>query len=136
MLFLSYFHYDIAFTPLLYAYPTEIFPYALGGAGVSLTCFSSHVGLIISQFATPIAMGNISWRYYTVFAVLNAVLFIIVWFCFPEVKGIIWKKLHLFLKVAKRQLSMPNLDVRKREIQMPERYILRMPKRSEGGLKA
>lgn len=29
MLFLFYFHYDIALSPLLYSYPTEIFPYEL-----------------------------------------------------------------------------------------------------------
>ncbi|CZR55815.1 related to hexose transporter protein [Phialocephala subalpina] len=64
MLFVFFFHYDIAFTPLLYAYPAEIFPYALRGAGVSLTSSSSHGGLIVSQFVNPIAMANISWKYY------------------------------------------------------------------------
>jgi hypothetical protein len=60
-------HYDIFFTPLLYAYPTEIFPYTVRGAGVSLTYFCSHVGLIVSQFANLIAMAAISWKYYLFF---------------------------------------------------------------------
>jgi len=87
MLFIFYFHYSIAFTPLLYAYPTEIFPYALHSFGVPLTYFSSHIGLIVSQFVNPIAMAALPWKYYIVFCVLNAVLFIVVWGFFPETKG-------------------------------------------------
>jgi MFS family permease len=87
MLFIFFFHYDIAFTPLLYAYPTEIFPYALRGAGVSLTYFTSHVGLIAGQFVNPVAMAAISWKYYIVFCVTNALLVVFVWFFLPETKG-------------------------------------------------
>ena len=54
---------------------------------MSLTYFSSHVGLIVSQFVNPIAMAAISWKYYILFCVLNAVLFVIIWFFFPETKG-------------------------------------------------
>lgn len=54
---------------------------------MSLTYFSSHVGLIISQFVNPIAMAAISWKYYLVFCVTNASLFMIVWLVFPETKG-------------------------------------------------
>lgn len=87
MIFIFYFHYDIAFTPLVYAYPTEIFPYSLRGLGVSLTYVTGHSGLIVSQFVNPIAMKNVSWRYYIVFCVVNAVLFVIVYCIFPETKG-------------------------------------------------
>src|ERR1700743_289396 len=64
MIFVFYFHYDLAFTPLVYAYPTEIFPYSLRGVGVTLTYVTGHLGLIIGLFVNPIAMKNISWRYY------------------------------------------------------------------------
>jgi MFS family permease len=87
MLFIFFFHYDIAFNPLLYAYPTEIFPCNLRSAGVSLTYFTSHVGLIASQFVNPVAMAAISWKYYIVFCVTNAVLFVFAWFFLPETKG-------------------------------------------------
>jgi MFS family permease len=87
MIFVFYFHYDIAFTPLVYAYRTEIFPYALRGLGVTLTYLVGHLGLIISLFLNPIAMKNIGWRYYTLFCILNALLFAIVWVLFPETKG-------------------------------------------------
>jgi MFS family permease len=87
MIFVFYFHYDIAFTPLVYAYPTEIFPYSLRSVGVTLTYLTGHLGLIVSLFVNPIAMKRISWRYYILFCVLNAVLFVIIYFLFPETKG-------------------------------------------------
>ncbi len=52
-----------------------------------MTYFASHVGLIVSLFVNPIAMTKVSWKYYILFCLLNAVLFIIVWFFFPETKG-------------------------------------------------
>ncbi|KAH8799045.1 general substrate transporter [Xylogone sp. PMI_703] len=87
MIFVFYFHYDIAFTPLLYAYPTEIFPYMLRGLGVTTTYLVGHLGLIVSLFVNPIAMKAISWKFYILFCVLNAILLIIVWFIFPETNG-------------------------------------------------
>jgi hypothetical protein len=86
MIFALYLHYDIAFTPLPYTYPTGIFPYALRGAGVSLTHFSSHVGSKISQCVNVTAMANLSWKYYIVFVVLNAIMFVVVWVFFFEIK--------------------------------------------------
>jgi len=87
MIFVFYFHYDFAMTPLVLAYPAEIFPYALRGIGVTGTYCSIYVTLIFNLFVNPIAMASIGWRYYTVFCVINAVFFVVVWFVFPETKG-------------------------------------------------
>lgn len=86
-IFIYYFFYDIAWTPLLQAYPVEIFPYTLRGRGLSLTLFSGYVGLIIGQFVNPIAMKHIGWRYYIVFCCLLAILLFFTWLLFPETRG-------------------------------------------------
>jgi MFS family permease len=86
-IFLSYMFYDIAWTPLLQAYPVEIFPYTLRGRGLSVTLMSSYIGLIIGQFLNPIALNNLEWRYYIVFCCILAILFALIWFLFPETKG-------------------------------------------------
>ncbi|KAL2840549.1 general substrate transporter [Aspergillus pseudoustus] len=57
MLFVFYFHFDIALTPLLYSYPTEIFPYELRSWGVSFTLIVSNGSLILGQIANPIALA-------------------------------------------------------------------------------
>lgn len=86
-IFIYYFFYDIAWNPLLQAYPVEIFPYSLRGRGLTVTLGSTYVGLIIGQFLNPIAMNAIGWHYYIVFCCLLGILFAIVWFMFPETKG-------------------------------------------------
>ena len=47
----------------------------------------TFVGLIIGQFVNPIAMGAISWKYYIVFICINALLFVAIYFIFPETRG-------------------------------------------------
>ncbi|KAH8588231.1 general substrate transporter [Bisporella sp. PMI_857] len=86
-IFIYYFFYDIAWAPLLMAYPVEIFQYTLRGRGVTVTYAATFIGLIIGQFVNPIAMSNIGWKYYIVFCCLLAVLFVVIWFLFPETKG-------------------------------------------------
>jgi len=86
-LFIFNFHYAIALTPLLYAYPTEIFPYELRGFGVAFTLTLSSLSLIISSVANPVAMKALGWKYYIMFCVLDATFFMLAWFLFPETKG-------------------------------------------------
>lgn len=86
-IFIYYFFYDIAWTPLLQAYPVEIYPYTLRGRGLSITYISSFVGLIVGNQVNPIAMGAIGWKYYIVFCCLLAILFVLIYFLFPETKG-------------------------------------------------
>ncbi|KAK2013517.1 lactose permease [Colletotrichum eremochloae] len=86
-IFIFYFFYDIAWTPLLQSYPVEIFPYTLRGRGLSITYVSAFTGLIIGNQVNPIAMKAISWKYYIVFCCVLGVLFGLIWFLFPETKG-------------------------------------------------
>jgi MFS family permease len=87
MIFVYYLFYDIAWTPLLQAYPVEIFPYSLRGRGVSVSYISAFVGLIVGNQVNSIAMENIAWKYYIVFCCLLALLAVLIWFLFPETKG-------------------------------------------------
>ncbi|KAL2072932.1 hypothetical protein VTL71DRAFT_10256 [Oculimacula yallundae] len=86
-IFVYYFFYDIAWTPLLWAYPAEIFPYTLRARGLTITLSSAYLGLILGQFVNPIGMTNLGWKYYIVFCCLLAVLLGIVFFFYPETKG-------------------------------------------------
>ncbi|KAL2128288.1 hypothetical protein VTI74DRAFT_9389 [Chaetomium olivicolor] len=86
-IFIYYFFYDIAWSPLFIAYPVEIFEYGLRARGVAVTYGSTFAGLIIGQFVNPIAMGKIGWRYYIVFDSILAMLIGVIWFLFPETKG-------------------------------------------------
>lgn len=65
--FIFYFHYDIAYTPLLLGYPTEIFPYSLRSKGITVELLSVYSSLIVLAFVNPIALNNIGWHYYIFF---------------------------------------------------------------------
>ncbi|KAJ4258978.1 hypothetical protein NW762_008066 [Fusarium torreyae] len=86
-LFTYFFHYDIAWTPLLFGYPTEIFPYSLRSKGIAVELFAIYGSLIIAAFTNPIGLENIGWKYYIVFCVLLVIFFGITYFIFPETKG-------------------------------------------------
>ncbi|KAK5045722.1 hypothetical protein LTR84_009091 [Exophiala bonariae] len=86
-IFIYYFFYDIAWTPLLQAYPVEIFPYTLRARGLATTYISSFIALILGNQVNPIAMKSLSWKYYIVFCCILAFLFGIIYFLFPETKG-------------------------------------------------
>lgn len=85
--FIFYFHYDIAYTPLLLGYPTEVFPYSLRSKGITVELLSVYSSLIVLAFVNPIALNNIGWHYYIFFCCFDVVVLVVTWFCFPETKG-------------------------------------------------
>ncbi|GJC86115.1 lactose permease [Colletotrichum liriopes] len=86
-IFIYYFFYDIAWSPLLMSYPVEIFPYTQRGRGLTVTLGSTFISLIIGQFCNPIGLANLGWKYYIVFCVILAILLFSIWLLFPETKG-------------------------------------------------
>jgi hypothetical protein len=86
-LFTFYFHYDIAYTPLLISYPTEIFTYGLRSKGLTCELLSIYGSLIIAAFVNPIGLENIGWKYYIVFCCFLLVIGTVTYTIFPETKG-------------------------------------------------
>lgn len=86
-LFAFYFHYDIAYTPLLMSYPTEIFPYTLRSKGITCELLSIYCSLVIAAFVNPIGMENLGWKYYIVFCCFLVIFLAVTWIFFPETKG-------------------------------------------------
>jgi MFS family permease len=85
--FIFYFHYDIAYTPLLMGYPTEFFPYNIRSKGLTVELLSVYGSLIVLAFVNPIALDNIGWRYYIFFCAFDVLVLVVTWFVFPETKG-------------------------------------------------
>jgi MFS family permease len=86
-LFLYYGGYDIAFTPLVMAYPAEIWPFALRAKGVALTSVSTYLALLFNQFVNPIALDSIAWKYYIIYICLLVVIMGTIYFTYPETRG-------------------------------------------------
>ncbi|KAI0521279.1 hexose transporter [Xylaria bambusicola] len=86
-LFTFFFHYDIAYTPLLFGYPTEVLPFNIRGKGLTVELFGIYGSLTLVSFVNPIGLENIGWKYYLVFSVLLVIFLGITYFLFPETKG-------------------------------------------------
>lgn len=74
-------------TPLLTAYPCEIWPYRLRSHGLTATWISAVVTIFFNTFVNPIALEAIAWKYYFVFIVVLLTMCFTVYFCYPETKG-------------------------------------------------
>ncbi|KAM0424274.1 hypothetical protein ACHAPT_010419 [Fusarium lateritium] len=86
-LFLYFFHYDIAVTPLTFAYPTEIFPFHARQKGMAVVMFFNGACGMTNTFVNPIALGNMGWKYYIVYIALLVIMLTFVVLFFAETKG-------------------------------------------------
>ncbi|KAL4983599.1 general substrate transporter [Aspergillus falconensis] len=86
-IFIYFAGYDIALTPLLVAYPCEIWPFTLRSRGLGVAWFSAVGALIFNTFVNPVALSAIGWRYYFVFVAILICYGLTSWFVYPETKG-------------------------------------------------
>ncbi|RSL53509.1 hypothetical protein CEP54_010357 [Fusarium duplospermum] len=86
-IFIAFFFYDIAWTPLPQAYTIEIFHFLTRSRGLTTELTSSCIGLITAQLINPVGLAAIGWRYYIVFCCVLAGLSTLIYFVFPETKG-------------------------------------------------
>ena len=87
MLFIFFGFYDIAFTPLSFAYPVEILPYKLRSRGLSVTLTTIFGAGFFNQYVNPIALEKLHWHFYLVYVACLISFIAIIWFLFPETKG-------------------------------------------------
>lgn len=86
-LFIFYLGYDIALTPLMVAYPVEIWPYRLRAKGLTVALMVSLACVFFNTFVNPIALESIAWKYYLVFLAVLVIMLVSVWFGYPETRG-------------------------------------------------
>ncbi|KAH8665140.1 putative sugar transporter [Tricladium varicosporioides] len=84
MIFLYSLAFNIGWNPLQVTYVIEILPYHLRAKGLVLYNLFVACALIFNQYANPIGVTNIGWKYYVVYDVWIAVELVIVYFLFIE----------------------------------------------------
>ncbi|KAJ7593106.1 hypothetical protein C8J56DRAFT_490927 [Mycena floridula] len=67
MVFLFYFFYDIAYTPMLVAYTLEILPYRIRAKGFAVMNLTVYLTSAFNQFINPVAIEKLGWWYYLVY---------------------------------------------------------------------
>ncbi|KAL4937117.1 hypothetical protein BDV06DRAFT_232793 [Aspergillus oleicola] len=86
-LFLNYGFYSLAYTPLVVAYPVEIWPYKYRSRGLGIELITAYCAAFLNVFVNPIALENIGWKYYLVFVFILAGGGVVMYFTFPETRG-------------------------------------------------
>ncbi|KAF9052411.1 general substrate transporter [Hymenopellis radicata] len=67
LIFLYYFFYDIAYSPMLVAYTLEILPYKIRAKGFAVMNIAVMLTIAFNQFVNPWAIQAIGWWYYIVY---------------------------------------------------------------------
>ncbi|KAF2832636.1 general substrate transporter [Ophiobolus disseminans] len=88
MLFVFQGAFTIGFQATVWVYPSEILPLHLRQRGSAISTAANWICNYIIVQITPSAISNIGWRTYIIFAVLNALWVPIIFFFFPETKGL------------------------------------------------
>jgi MFS family permease len=87
-LFLFNSSHSLAFTPLPMLYTPEIAPFALRAKSAALLLLSQNLAQTFNQFANPVALAAIAWKYYIVYVAVIATYFTLFFFFIRETKGL------------------------------------------------
>jgi sugar porter (SP) family MFS transporter len=88
MLFIFEGAFTIGFQATVWVYPSEILPLRLRQRGSSVSTACNWIFNYMIVQITPISLQNIGCKTYIIFAVLNACWVPVVYFFFPETKGL------------------------------------------------
>ncbi|KAJ5698848.1 hypothetical protein N7462_000853 [Penicillium macrosclerotiorum] len=86
-LFVFEFIFTVGYSGLTFLYATEVAPLQLRAAISAVSTTAVWTFNFLLAEVTPVGFDTISYRYYIIFAVLNAVIVPIVYFFFPETNG-------------------------------------------------
>ena len=88
MIFLYWFCYTMGMLAVPTVYITEVLPFHLRAKGYVINQLVLSGILLFNGFVTPIAMVSISWKYYIVYCVTLAIEVVVIFFFFPETRGL------------------------------------------------
>ncbi|CAG9949266.1 unnamed protein product [Clonostachys rosea f. rosea IK726] len=87
MIFLYSALYAVFFNAMVWVVPSELFPFFLRSKGLAFAVFTKSVIAIALSQITPIAIKNVSWRYYSLYIATNLTAGLIYFFFLPETSG-------------------------------------------------
>jgi sugar porter (SP) family MFS transporter len=99
MVFLFQIFLGIGWLPVPWFYPSEINTTRLRSRGMAIGSAFNWLAVFAVVEITPIAIGNIGWRVFIIFAIFNGLWGPIVYFFFPETMGLELEDIdHIFDK--------------------------------------
>ncbi|KAJ7931532.1 general substrate transporter [Mycena leptocephala] len=87
IIFIFYFFYDLAYTPMLVAYTLEILPYKIRAKGFAVMNLTVFLTSAFNQFVNPWAISAIGWYYYLAYLVWLVIELLFICFYVVETRG-------------------------------------------------
>ena len=87
-LFLFNSAYSLAFNPLPMLYTPEISPFALRAKSAALLLLSQNLAQTFNQFANPVALQKLEWKYYIVYVGVIALYIVLFSLFIRETRGL------------------------------------------------
>ncbi|KAK9854854.1 hypothetical protein MYU51_003045 [Penicillium brevicompactum] len=94
-IFLFQIFYGLGWLPVPWFYPSEISTTSLRSKSAAIASAFNWLSVFAVVKLTPIAIQNINWRVFVIFAVLNFLWIPIVFFFYPETKGLELEDINL-----------------------------------------
>ncbi|KAK3075809.1 hypothetical protein LTR53_000511 [Teratosphaeriaceae sp. CCFEE 6253] len=87
-IFIFYFFFGMSFMTIGFLYPSEINGNRSRNLGAAIAMVTNWCGVYLIVSITPIGIQNLEWRFYIVFAVLNAAFLPFIYFFYVETAGL------------------------------------------------
>jgi MFS family permease len=87
VMFLFQGFYSIAWTPLLYLYPSEVLNYSIRANGVAFSSFSLNAFAVLLVYVMPIGINNIGWKMYMINGSWDIIIIVLIAVYWVETKG-------------------------------------------------
>ncbi len=71
---------------MIASYTTEILPYNMRAKGFTVMEYALYGSLFFNQYVNPIALNNITWRYYIFYCCFLAFELVVNWFLIVETR--------------------------------------------------
>jgi len=81
------FFYNLAWSGLLIAYVVEVSPFYLRSRLLTVTLLAVAGGSFFTSYVNPVALSDITWKYYLCYIFWLAFQSVIVYFFYVETKG-------------------------------------------------
>lgn len=123
MIFMTSIFFSVSFGPISWTLASEVFPTRTRSIGTSVaTCANWAFNVLFSQVSN-LAMAKISWKYYIIFIVLNAIDLVVIAIFFPETKGKTLEEMAvLFGDVADLREGLDHHDSNEKFSQSDEKH--------------
>lgn len=87
LIFLFFFFYNMAYSPVIITYALEILPFRIRAKGFAVMNLTMMATIAFNDFVNPWALGAIHWKYYLVYCGWLAIELVFVFFFIVETKG-------------------------------------------------